>query len=242
MSYISQYAIGTGGTTSTPYLNTRVATGYFYYTNPLSTVVSSNWYSLKTAITASNGLITSPDTTPSAPPTYETAGFRVTSVGVYRLQLALDIARTTDGDRSDTQQYGLGTTFMLNQTDSVRAPGGLLGGDNPTNSYALGTSNPVSSAYGPGIISWVNSTYSNGNSTIGKYMNAFLNYSLSFAFYGRSNGDGYEYPYVCSTTIVFNVTDTTQPIYFQYRNNVGFKLGYTPFTLELLSTQPITFS
>lgn len=238
MSYLSNYSVSVAGAPSpTPYLNTTIETGYFYYSNPLQTIVSSNYYSLKTALTTSNGLITTLDTAYGSAPTASTAGFRVNSPGVYRLQLALDNARVTDGDRQYNQRHGLGTTYLSNVVESSLDVSSFFGGNSSNYSYTIGTNNSTD----PGIISWTFNSYTNTTTATAQCI-ALSKYNLALNFSGRGNSSGQENPYFCTSTIVFSVKDPSKTIYFQYQNQLGFKFGFTPFTLELLSTQPLVLT
>lgn len=222
------------GGTQQSLASTWTDVGYFYYTSPTVYNTSTNWYSLKAHLQTSNGIMITNDAggPTSSPPTSSTAGFKLGSAGVYRLNYALDITGYgTTG--TGNFYYGLGMQYLSNTTTgALPTTNTFIGSPVTIEAYTLSARNQTY----PAILNWTAEGYSASGSSASFGVFTRINNYLMYLQALRGASGGYTAPYISSGSITFAVKDPSQTIYFQVSSNTGCTIGYCPFNIELLTT------
>lgn len=232
------YAVTDGTGTVRPYTNATVETGYFYWSDTYTSY--TNYFSLKTALVSSNGLVNvgAQDGT--------NAGFQLNRVGTYRLYFAIDTSYTSP-NLTNIQTFGLGTA-NLNAIVSGSTIGGTSVANLPSTSF-LGTRLALSAPYKysfalgdrntvtPSLLAWNMDAFNKTNATVSKFgtlTNSAGQY-LVYDFYSAADSTGAQTPYLCSGCLEFSVPSTSTRFYLNYACSTGFQMGKSPFVLEFVS-------
>jgi photosystem II stability/assembly factor-like uncharacterized protein len=206
-----------------PYVNSCTEYGYFNGTN-LGTIANDLWRSLPATLNTNNG-IASVDAS---------GGLRILNPGIYSINLSIFPTAIKDG--SSNISFNFGTTYLPSVSTSL--PAGAFGGARVNGMF---TYDPFYNPYSPGIISWVADGYSSGNNTASNFIKNSTTNELSYNYFNAGYLNGPLYSGNCTTQMTF-IINSPETIYFNVSTNIspGVTMGNCVFTLELISTIPIS--
>ena len=207
-----------------PSISNTVASGYFGKSSSTTLYNNSNWNSVGPCTLKNGGGIA----------TSSGNALILTNIGIYRLNLSVDVTNVQNGGAQNTLSFAFGTSNISN----VSSTSSFIG----TTSY-LGSPNGSMLAnkgyYSTGniqFISWITNAYSSGNNAISQYSSS--GNPPWFNYYSRVNNNNLTYPGLCCTEVVFTSRNNNQALYFNVNTDKdNVTMGQCYFVLQMLSTQ-----